>query len=126
LILAVSAALGYGPIVGQNLALLAGSSLLALSVYSDGESATTSTASSPRLSDARASPVDWLHFVLLAVPLAIARPRFSAIWLLPIVLWVCPRDGNGDWLQPLVPAAVAILVLGVCWRARMRVSAAQR
>jgi hypothetical protein len=56
-------------------------------------------------------PVVWLHYlVLLAVPLAIARPRFSAMWLLPIVLWMCPRAENGDGLQPIVPAAVVVAV----------------
>lgn len=38
-----------------------------------------------------ASPLVWIHyFVLLAVPLAIRRPRFSALWLLPIVMWLLP------------------------------------
>jgi hypothetical protein len=60
------------------------------------------------------TPVLWLHFfVLLAVPLAIARPRFSWIWLLPIVLWVCPRADNGDRPLPLIPALVTIAVLTV-------------
>ena len=59
------------------------------------------------------SPVVWLHYlVLLAVPLGIARPRFSALWLLPIVLWVCPRAGNGDGLQPFLPALVAVVLVG--------------
>ena len=60
------------------------------------------------------SPIVWLHYlVLLAVPLAIARPRFSPLWLLPIVLWVCPRSGNGDGLETLMPAAVTAIVLGL-------------
>jgi hypothetical protein len=58
-------------------------------------------------------PVVWLHYlVLLAVPLSIARPRFSALWLVPIVLWVCPRAGNGDGLETLLPIAVAGILLG--------------
>ena len=41
------------------------------------------------------TPILWMHyFVLLAVPLAIARPRFSLLWLLPIALWVGPRIGR--------------------------------
>ena len=60
------------------------------------------------------SPIVWLHFlVLLAVPLAIARPRFSPLWLLPIVLWVCPRSGNGDGLETFLPVAVTAIVLGL-------------
>ncbi|MGH2869324.1 MAG: glycosyltransferase family 87 protein [Solirubrobacteraceae bacterium] len=35
-----------------------------------------------------ASPLVWLHyFSLLMVPLALARPRISAWWLLPVLLW---------------------------------------
>jgi hypothetical protein len=38
-----------------------------------------------------ATPIIWLHyFALLVIPLALARPRFSATWLLPLVLFVCP------------------------------------
>jgi hypothetical protein len=59
------------------------------------------------------SPVAWLHYlVLLAVPLGIARPRFSVLWLVPIVLWVCPRSGNGDGWETLLPAAAAAVLLG--------------
>ena len=46
------------------------------------------------------SPIVWLHYlVLLLVPLAISRPRFSAMWLLPILLWSSPRPGYAEGLQ---------------------------
>ena len=77
--------------------------------------ATTSGRSSLAIGAALAlSPIVWLHYlVLLAVPLGIARPRFSPLWLLPIVLWVCPRSGNGDGLETFLPAAVTAIVLGL-------------
>lgn len=54
------------------------------------------------------TPIVWLHyFVLLLVPLAIARPRFSAVWLLPLLLWLTPLNGNGEAIQPLLPMLVA-------------------
>ena len=60
------------------------------------------------------SPIIWLHyFVLLLVPLAIARPRFSAIWLMPLVLFLAPLNGNGESIQPLLPTLVAAAVLAV-------------
>jgi len=48
-----------------------------------------------------ASPIVWLHsFVLLVAPLAVLRPRFSALWLLPAALWfVSPGTGNGATWQ---------------------------
>jgi hypothetical protein len=42
------------------------------------------------------SPIVWLdYYALLAVPLAIVRPRFGVIWLLPIVTWGIPSAGFG-------------------------------
>jgi alpha-1,2-mannosyltransferase len=36
------------------------------------------------------SPIVWLHyFVLLYIPIGIARPRLSWLWALPLALWVC-------------------------------------
>jgi hypothetical protein len=54
----------------------------------------------------------WLHYlVLLIVPLAIFRPRFSALWLLPILLWTSPRPGYAEGFLTFLPAiAAAILV----------------
>ena len=44
--------------------------------------------------------------LVIAVPLGIMRPRFSAIWLLPVVLWLSSRSDNGDGLEALLPAVV--------------------
>jgi hypothetical protein len=68
------------------------------------------------------SPIVWLHYlVILVAPLGVLRPRFSAVWLVPIVLWVCPRDGNGDGVETFLPglvvAVLAVLLLAP-WRSR--------
>lgn len=40
------------------------------------------------------SPIVWLDFyALAAIPLAIARPRLSAVWLLPLLTWGLPSSG---------------------------------
>jgi alpha-1,2-mannosyltransferase len=58
------------------------------------------------------TPIAWVHYVwLLLVPLGLAQPRFSAIWLLPLLTWLVPRTGNGDGLEPFVPALVAALLV---------------
>lgn len=37
------------------------------------------------------SPIVWQHYLaLLLVPLAVLRPRFSAVWLIPCLLWITP------------------------------------
>ena len=58
-----------------------------------------------------ASPIVWLHsFALLLAPLALARPRFSKVWLLPAVLWVASGTGNGSPLQTAIVLCVAAVV----------------
>jgi hypothetical protein len=40
------------------------------------------------------SPIVWLDFyALAAIPLAIARPRLSWVWLLPLLTWGLPSSG---------------------------------
>ncbi len=57
------------------------------------------------------SPIVWLnYFVLLAVPLAIASPRFSAVWLVPLLLWGCPGNSGDVRLRHI---ATALLVVGI-------------
>ena len=46
------------------------------------------------------SPIVWLDFyALAAVPLAIARPRLSLVWLLPLLTWGLPSSGiaTDEW-----------------------------
>jgi alpha-1,2-mannosyltransferase len=58
------------------------------------------------------SPILWLHYlVLLVVPLALARPRFSPLWLLPVLLVVSPRPGYAEGIATFLPGIVAALVL---------------
>ncbi len=108
----MSAALGLDPIVGRVATAIAGGALL-VAVLHFGRKSDEERAFICALCAALAfAPVVWLHYlVFLSVPIGIARPRFSAVWLLPIVLWVCPRDGHGDGLQPFLPAAVVFVVL---------------
>lgn len=113
-IVAIADELGLGRTVGRVLTLVVGGIALAgvfhLARRNDDFGAyTVSIAAALAL-----SPVVWQHYlVLLAVPLAIARPRFSAAWLLPILLWVSPRAENGDVVQVLLPALVGALLVAI-------------
>ena len=119
----MAATAGLPDAVGRALTLVVGGGLLAACV-----------ALRPRADDVRAftcavaatlalSPIVWLHYlVVLLVPLAIARPRFSAIWLLPILLWVSPKPGYAEGFQTFVPAVAVVILLGVLL-ARPRVPA---
>jgi hypothetical protein len=59
-----------------------------------------------------ATPLLWLHYlVLLFVPIALYRPRFSGLWLLPLALWATPAthsDGSA-WRIALALGAVAVV-----------------
>jgi hypothetical protein len=53
------------------------------------------------------TPILWWHYLaLLVVPLALTRPRFSAIWLLPIAICLA-RIPIGDRLETSLPLLVA-------------------
>jgi hypothetical protein len=62
------------------------------------------------------SPVVWLHYFALAlVPLALLRPRFGPLWLLPLLLWPCPvMLSTATWwpLAPLLVFGAMLLTLG--------------
>jgi hypothetical protein len=64
------------------------------------------------------SPVVWLHyFALLIVPVAIQRPRFGPLWLLPLLLWPCPVMISGPTWWPLAPLLVfgTVIAVAVGW-----------
>jgi hypothetical protein len=63
-----------------------------------------------------ASPVIEAHYLaLLLVPAALTRPRLSALWALPIALWVTPADWPADW-QRVVFLGIGTAVLAVAMR----------
>ena len=69
----------------------------------------------------------WLHFfTLLVVPLAIARPRLSAAWLLALPLWLVPGTYNGDTWQTVLALVVFLTILLVCVRGEVPASGRSR
>jgi alpha-1,2-mannosyltransferase len=120
----MAAELGLDPLVGRIAMAIAGGALLVAVGYLGQRGEEARAFICALVAALVLTPVVWLHYlVLLAVPLGIARPRFAPIWLLPIVLWVCPRDDNGDGLQPFMPAVVAAIVLAtLVWRPWARAS----
>lgn len=120
----IASTLGLAPSAGTAAGIAVGAALLvACVVYGrrddDVRSFTCAVAATLAL-----SPIVWLHYIVaLLVPTAIARPRFSAIWLLPVVLWVSPKPGYAEgWetFAPLVVATVLVVLLLLPGRARAR------
>jgi hypothetical protein len=61
------------------------------------------------------SPIVWRHFfVLLLVPLALSRPRFDAVWLIPIGLWVGDGTFNGAPWQTACVLGLVTLTFALC------------
>jgi glycosyl transferase family 87 len=61
-----------------------------------------------------ATPVLWLHYlVLLFVPIALARPRLSALWLAPLAFWVTPdaHSSGSVWRTCFALVVAALIVL---------------
>jgi len=113
-IMGMAATLGLGETVGQALTLAAGAGLLGGCVVfarrdDEVRSFTCAVAATLAL-----SPIVWLHYlVVLLVPLAIARPRFSAIWLLPVLLWISPKPGYAEGFETFLPGIAAAILLAV-------------
>jgi len=113
-IVGMTAELGLPAAVGQFFALVVGVGLLVGCVLfarrADDERAFTCAVAATLA----VSPIVWLHYlVLLLVPMAILRPRFSVLWLLPVLLWVSPRPGYAEGIQTFGPAIAAAAVVGV-------------
>jgi hypothetical protein len=54
------------------------------------------------------SPIVWRHFfALLVLPVALSRPRFGPIWLVPLAFWFVPGTENGAPWQTALGLAVA-------------------
>ena len=106
--------LGLDPIVGKVATLVVGGALLVGCIVlarrgDEPRSFTCAVAATLAL-----SPIVWLHYlVALLVPLAIVRPRFSWIWLLPVLLWVSPKPGYAEGFQTFVPALAAAILIAV-------------
>ena len=105
---------GLPDAVGQALTLLVGGGLIVGCVLfarraDDQRSFTCAVAATLAL-----SPIVWLHYlVVLLVPMAIARPRFSLLWLLPVLLWVSPRPGYAEGFQTFMPAVAAAILVAI-------------
>jgi alpha-1,2-mannosyltransferase len=110
-IVGMTATLGLDAAVGRILMLVLGGALLiACTVFARrGDEVRSFTCAV--LATLVLSPVVWLHYlVALLVPLAIARPRFSAIWMLPVLLWVSPKPGYAEGYQTFGPAIVIAIL----------------
>jgi alpha-1,2-mannosyltransferase len=53
------------------------------------------------------------YFALLIAPIALASPSLGAVWLVPLVLWLCPATGVHGWQEALAWVVVSLLTLSL-------------
>jgi hypothetical protein len=108
----MASTIGLGSAVASAVTFLIGGALIVWCVVlgrrgDDVRSFTCAVAATLAL-----SPIVWLHYlVALIVPLAIARPRFTWLWLLPVVLWISPKPGYAEGYETFGPAVIATILL---------------
>jgi len=65
------------------------------------------------------SPIVWLdYFALTAVPLAVVRPTFSWVWLLPVLTFGIPSSGAGIGLTTQTLRVLAVFAVVVWYTER--------
>jgi hypothetical protein len=129
-VFALGTTLGLPDGAAQAVALVVGVALLAAAWHA------ARTATDDESRDARSlvlvlaaafalTPILWHHYlVLLVVPIALARPRFSPLWLVPAVGIVFEALGwYGGWAEGIAPrvsvlALVAAVTAGALWALR--------
>jgi hypothetical protein len=127
-VFAIARTAGFGTTEARVLAGLLGLVLLAFAFNAargeDGERRSLALALAAALT---LSPIVWLHYlVLLYVPIALARPRLSPLWLLPLVFWPFMAMGwfgdwpAGNWEELLVAAALVVAVFAAALVRRPR------
>jgi Glycosyltransferase family 87 len=110
-VIAGSLWLGASPLAAEVIAAIVGTGLLALCWLegqrgNDQRSLTIALAASLAL-----SPIVWLHyFILVVVPIALARRTFSPLWLVPALFWITPYEEHfGEHWRIAVGLGVATL-----------------
>jgi hypothetical protein len=124
-LVAVLTELGAATAVAYGVGLAVGAVVLAFAVRVGRRGAEASALTLFLAAALLLSPIVWLHYlVILIVPVALARPRFSMLWLVPLPLILCPEvDGTLPQKALLFAIGTAIVVLclrdfGRAWKPR--------
>jgi hypothetical protein len=99
-LVALGLSLGAGATAGKALALIVGAACVGLIAWRGRTSGADAWTFALAVGAALAlSPIVWLHyFTLLLVPIAVASPRLSPLWLLPLAFWVV----GGQSIDPVI------------------------
>ena len=111
-------ALGLGATAARGVATAVGVALVAGCVVTGRRSEERRSLILALAASLVLSPIVWLHyFVLLLVPIALARRDFSAIWLVPVLFWATPYEEHfGAHWRIALGTGIAVLALVAAWR----------
>jgi hypothetical protein len=89
--------------------------LVGIAIAGRGEDADRRAFSVAVVGSLLVTPLLWLHyFVLLFVPIALYRPRLSAVWFVPLLLWLTPvTQPQGNLWRICLALGIAALVTAV-------------
>jgi hypothetical protein len=110
-------ALGLGATAARVLAIAFGLGLLGACAVlgrrgDDRRSLTLALAASLAL-----SPIVWLHyFVLLLVPISLARRSLALVWVVPLLFWLTPYEDQAEPWRVVAGLAIAAVALGLALR----------
>lgn len=116
-VVAFGLVLGLPIAAARVLAILAGSAVLIAAVfvgrrYPNDEDADTRAFVLAVAAAFLFSPIVWTHYLaLLVVPIAITRRTLTALWFVPLAMWVTPGQSDGQAWRVVVGMAVWIVVL---------------
>ncbi len=115
-IVAVLKQIGASAAVAYGVCLTVGAVVLAFAVREGRRGAEAAALTLFLAAALILSPIVWLHYlVILIVPVALARPRFSALWLVPLPLFACAETG-GTLAQKALLFTIAIALVALCLR----------
>lgn len=107
--------LGLGTAPARSLAIALAVALVGLAIVFARRGDDRRTFVASLVAALAATPILWQHYlVVLLVAVAIASPRLSVVWLLPVLLWASPFVGNGNAGQTVLVPAVAGAVTVMC------------
>jgi alpha-1,2-mannosyltransferase len=96
-------------------ALLAGVVVLAVVAAARGVDGDRRAFAVAVLGTLAATPVVWMHYyALLFVPIALYRPRLSALWAVPLVLWLAPSTYSEGVTWRILLGLSTVAIVGAC------------
>jgi alpha-1,2-mannosyltransferase len=113
-LMALGTRLGLAPERARLIPLLALAALCALTIQLARKGYVESSFFAAVAAGIVGSPILWMHYlVILLVALAVKRPTFSYVWIVPAAFWLAPTENPGSGVDFAVGFSLLLLLLGL-------------